>query len=190
MNQPTDPYLPEPTQPPAPRKRARLLLIIGAAVALLLLIIGGTVAFTLAAVGKDNIAAKPAAQSAWDREQQKRAAEEPAIEALPDPTEPAPVITPAVSDFTLKPKITDKQCFGSAGCNVEFKVDLTYGGSPLDSATTWLVTYEVTGIEDGPMIGSLELTGDTFTGDTEVVSMKSSKSKMTMKVTEVAKVGI
>jgi hypothetical protein len=183
-------YPPPPGQTiaAAPGKKRNPLWWILAGVAALAVVIGGTVAFTLAA--SSNI--EPArGLTAWEQEQQQ-AANEPSVtdEALPDPTTPAPSYTPTPSDIKLKPKVIDKECFGSAGCNVVFKVDLTYGGSALDEATTWLVTYEVTGVQDGPMIGSLELTGETFTASEEITQTKSSKSKITIKVTDVDKVGI
>jgi hypothetical protein len=55
---------------------------------------------------------------------------------------------------------------------------------------TWLVTYEITGDEDGPAIGTLELTGTMFTADEEDLSTRSSSTKIGIKVTDVTKVGV
>lgn len=175
---PAQPFAePAPPWVPPPGKRNRLWLVL-AGVAVLLVVIAGTVVFTLTLTG-DELKVGPTALAAPDLG-----------EVLPDPTPtPAAVVTPGIGDFELTPKITDKECFGSAGCNVSFRIDLVYSGQTLDDDTTWLVTYEVTGIEDGPMIGSLELTGSTFSAQTETVSTTSQKSKVSIKVTDVQKSG-
>ena len=46
---------------------------------------------------------------------------------------------------------------------------------------------EVGGVEDGPMVGSLELTGTTYEASEESASTTSSKKKITIKVTSVNK---
>lgn len=68
---------------------------------------------------------------------------------------------PVPADFTLTVITTEKKCFGSAGCSLQYDIELNYLGIPdLDVTDSWTVTYEVTGGEDGPQIGSLELDGD------------------------------
>lgn len=95
--------------------------------------------------------------------------------------------TPKPSDFALRVKTLDKQCFGSAGCNVVYRVELAYHGPTLDPDTTYEVTYEVRGPEDGAQVGTLEVTGTKYTEPDEVVASTSSAStKLTAKVTEVA----
>lgn len=123
----------------------------------------------------------------------QRAADPAAVDPVPiNETAPSPSsYTPKVKDFALTPKILDKECFGSAGCNVEVKVEVIYAGPALLSEDdTWLITYEVTGDEDGPVIGSLELTGDVYEVNDEFLSTKSSKTKVSIKVTDVEKVGL
>jgi hypothetical protein len=65
-----------------------------------------------------------------------------------------------------------------------------YNGPTLSDDDTWLVTYEISGVDDGPLIGSFEMTGDEYTVNEEDVQTKSSKSKVTVKVTSVEKVGL
>lgn len=169
--------------PPQPPRKNRLWLIL-AAVTGLFVVIAVTAGITVAAQrGSSPAASKTSGQSAWDREQQVGAA------TTPDPT-PAAAATPAASDLELTLKTTDKQCFGSAGCNLTVKVNLGYDGPTLSADDTWLVTYEIRGVEDGPLIGSFEMTGDQYTVNEESVSTKSSKSKVTVKVTSVEKVGL
>lgn len=102
-------------------------------------------------------------------------------------TTPAPTQTPKISNFEATPKIVEKKCFGSAGCHVTLRVDLAYDGLLLDPADSWLVIYEVRGVEDGPLVGNLTLTGRDYTSQEEFVSTTSSKSKISIKVTDVRK---
>ena len=61
----------------------------------------------------------------------------------------------------------------------------------LSEDDTWIVTYEVSGVEDGPQINTIEVTGDTYSHDeTELASTSSSSKKLTVKVTDVEKQGI
>src|SRR5437879_3831841 len=39
--------------------------------------------------------------------------------------------TPTPDDFTIGIKVLSKQCFGSAGCNIEFRIDPSYTGATL-----------------------------------------------------------
>ncbi|MET8832911.1 hypothetical protein ABZV78_03195 [Micromonospora sp. NPDC004540] len=94
--------------------------------------------------------------------------------------------TPAKSDFKLKVKILRKQCFGSAGCNVTYRIDVTYTGSGLDPSKTYEVTYQVKGAED-PIINTFEVTGDSASvQEEEMASTKRSGDKLTAAVTDVA----
>jgi hypothetical protein len=111
----------------------------------------------------------------------------PTTEAIAAPPEPAYTpYKPKPSDFELSAKITDKECFGSAGCNVTFRVDVAYNGiQTLDDDATWLVVYEIYGVEDAPQVGNFELTGTKISGTEETMSTASSKKKITLKVTSV-----
>lgn len=85
--------------------------------------------------------------------------------------------TPTPDDFELDVKILERQCFGSAGCNVTYRVELGYGGPTLDPDTTYDITYEVRGVEDGPAINTLTATGDQYEADAEEFAMTSSPSR-------------
>jgi hypothetical protein len=177
-------YIPAPQQQTPAPKKSRLPLILAAIVGLAV-VIAVTVGITVAAQhGSSPAASKTSGQSAWDKEQQAAAA------TTPDPTPPVVDNTPAASDLKLTLKTTDKQCFGSAGCNLTVKVNLGYNGPALSTDDTWQITYEIGGVTDGPLIGSFELTGDEYTVNEENVETKSSKSKVTVKVTSVEKVGL
>lgn len=179
-------YWPPTTSPapaPPPRRKPVLLWILGGA-ALLALVAVSLLGARL--LGQQAGTSEPTAQSqAQDVGTPLTTAAEPTTDA------PAPTVTPKASDFRLTAKITKKQCFGSAGCNVEFWVSMAYGGPDLDPDDTWIVTYEVSGVEDGPQINTIEVTGDTYSHDeTELASTTSSSKKLTVKVTDVEKQGI
>lgn len=173
----------------APKRKHRGLLILALAGGFVLLL--AVLGIGMAIGGMSGTpTAKPTAASAWDREQAAKAAAsnnapttEPAAESTGGPT-------PAIGDIALHPKITSKECFGSAGCFITLKVQAEYSGPLLNPDDTWLVTYEINGVEDGPQIGSFELTGTTYDMNEENVSTKSSRSKITIKTTSVEKVGL
>lgn len=104
-----------------------------------------------------------------------------------DPTEEPSASGPKKSDFKLKVKVTDKECFGSAGCLVDVKLKLEYSGdsSRLPEGTIDL-TYKVTGDEDGPVIGTIELeTPDgNYSAPEESLTTRSSSTKIRAKITD------
>lgn len=100
---------------------------------------------------------------------------------------PAPVATsPTVKDFKLAVKTLTKQCFGSAGCNVTFRILVTYNGPALDPGKSYEVLYEVRGGEDGPIANKLTVAGDESSVDEEeMVSTPKSSTKLVAVVTDV-----
>jgi hypothetical protein len=113
-------------------------------------------------------------------------------EPTEEPTqEPAPTeYTPKKSDWALKIKTTDKQCFGSAGCNVTVKITPQYAGASRDALPdegTIDITYKVTGDESGPITGTAtaQLADGTVDTPEESLSTRSSGTKITATVTDV-----
>jgi hypothetical protein len=80
----------------------------------------------------------------------------------PTPT-PTPVknSTPKPKDFRIGIKITKKQCFGSAGCNVTFHVKPVYVGTGELGNGPYEVTYKVIGDESGPLINTFTIDSGT-----------------------------
>lgn len=94
---------------------------------------------------------------------------------------------PLPADFTLKLTELSRQCFGSAGCNVTFTVELTKTNTAAvyDPAKSWRVTYTVTGTTD-PYSNYLTVTGDQYShNDTEMVQVKTAKAQLTATVNDV-----
>lgn len=96
---------------------------------------------------------------------------------------------PAPKDFTISIRVLGKACFGSAGCNITYRVEPTYrfAGS---AATTTPVTviYEVTGGESGPRIdnftyypdGSFDVPREDFISTkSSAVTLKAAATSVT-----------
>jgi hypothetical protein len=117
----------------------------------------------------------------------KTAAGQPTEAPTEQPTDEPAGFKPKKSDFKIGIKILKKQCFGSAGCNVTFRIKPDYVGSQkLPDTGTIEVTYRVSGAED-PIENTFEITGGQASYDKEEdASTTSSSAKLTVKVTDVS----
>lgn len=92
---------------------------------------------------------------------------------------------PDPDNFTLTPKILEKKCFGLAGCNVTFRVEVSYDGPKLDPTRTYELTYEVKGGED-QFIGTLTVTGTQYsTRDEQFIGTETEAAELKMVILEV-----
>lgn len=88
--------------------------------------------------------------------------------------------------LTVTLKTVSKQCFGSAGCNVEVKPELAVlDPSTVPDDASGTVTYEITGGDDGQVIDTIDLTGTQYTASPTVVSTSSSGVELKVKVTDI-----
>jgi hypothetical protein len=94
--------------------------------------------------------------------------------------------TPTADDFELTVRILSKRCFGSAGCNIDFRNEVAYTAfDELNPATTYELTYEVLGSED-PHINTMTLRGDRYTTDeTEFIGTDTADDELTAVVIDV-----
>jgi hypothetical protein len=108
-------------------------------------------------------------------------------EPSPEPSPEEAVIRLAPKDFEIELKTLEKQCFGSAGCNVTFRIDPIYvGSSPLPDTGTIEVIYEVRGGEDSPQINTFTISGGQAEYDAEEFASTTSESAvLTARATEV-----
>jgi hypothetical protein len=108
-------------------------------------------------------------------------------EVEPEPAPEPEYYEPTKRDFELTVKTLGKECFGSAGCNIEFRIEVTQDFTQqLDPLKTYEVTYEVRGTEDSPYINTLEVTGDEYyTDEYELAGTTTSGAKLTAVVTDV-----
>ena len=106
--------------------------------------------------------------------------------AAPPVAEPASAYdAPDPADWKITVKVLERKCFGSAGCNITYRIDPTCT-CDLDPSKTYRVTYEVRGVEDGPAVGNFTVTGDTASLESEEQGQTtSSKAKLTAKVTDI-----
>jgi hypothetical protein len=183
---PASPPLSQPPEPPAPKKR-RLWPILFAAIGLFVLI-ATIIGITLGAQSGTPRTSTPTGSSAED--QQRQLDETPAAEPTTEP--PAkPVLTAA--DVTLKVKITQQKCYGyDVGCSVTYRVTADWPDGIVSDGETYLVTYQVWPVENGPQVNSLTITDNTHyeaNGD-ENADTRSRVKSLKVKVTGVEKVGI
>lgn len=101
---------------------------------------------------------------------------------------PAAAFTKA--DIKLDVKTTSNQCYGSGvGCNVEYVIKPNADKAKLAaSGHAWLVTYEVSGVEDGPTTNSFTLQSDSSYESYEVSGFGSTASKSTKLVAKVTEI--
>lgn len=104
------------------------------------------------------------------------------------PAEPAVSEGAALAPRNIKLgiRVRSKACFGSAGCNVTVQIDPSYVGNQDVTAGSWEMTYEIRGVEDGPVIETMTLESGTFSfPEEQMVGTTSSSSPITAVVTEV-----
>lgn len=91
---------------------------------------------------------------------------------------------PVAEDFRIGTDVLEKQCFGSAGCNITFRISVQYVG-PNDPNSTE-VTYEVLGGTD-PLINTftIDANGDALVDSEEFISTPSADAELTAKATRV-----
>lgn len=95
-----------------------------------------------------------------------------------DETRPAAEPTPAAptaSDFAIKLKIKEQQCFGSAGCNVTVEPKLSIVGD-IPGEGTAEITFKVSGDESGALIETIEADLASGTYDSSEILMGTSSS--------------
>ncbi|WP_159769369.1 hypothetical protein [Streptomyces sp. HM190] len=184
---PAAPDSPPPTPPqtlePEPKpKNHTNAIIIGAAAAIIATIITTGIVVVQATNDDSKPAAASSASSAPDEDVAEPAAEES------EPTYAA--LTP--SDFTMELRTTERQCFGSAGCNVTVEPVLSYVGewNGVDPDAVYSITYEIRGDKSGPVIETAELSDETSLSYTPTsISTVSSSKKVSVKITDVVMQG-
>lgn len=169
---------PPATWTAAPQRKRRVWPWLSALAAVLAACGFGTVALVGAAGSPADDVTAPAAG---------RFTTNPQLTPDPDPSVggvPVPVTTVlTVKDVKLTAKITDRQCFGSAGCNVQYTIKAAVAKPVSES---YDVTYTVHGFDDGDQIGTLTLGADgTLEQDAfNAGSVKSAGTKLTVKITD------
>jgi PBP1b-binding outer membrane lipoprotein LpoB len=103
------------------------------------------------------------------------------------PTTPAPQYNdaPTAADFGISARITENQCFDTAGASIQYSPVLAYKGVlPLDPSTTFQVTY-VEQIPNGAT-HTVEVTGGKYSSDSQLVDTDNCPQTVALAVTAVA----
>lgn len=105
--------------------------------------------------------------------------------AAPAAESKAPAITygvPVAADFEISLKILEKECFGSAGCNVKYRVVLKQSSAKMiDPSKTYEISYALKGTDD-PVIGTLTISDGNY-GVIEGRTGTPNKKDPTIKIT-------
>jgi hypothetical protein len=175
------PDVPPPSPPtPAPKKNRTNAIIIGSAAAVIATIIT-TGIVVVQSIGSDS---KPKAAV-----ESSAPADDDGVTTAADEPEPEPTYAEVDADsFSIKLRTTERQCFGSAGCNVTVEPSLTYEGlEDLDPDAVYEITYEIRGDESGPVIETAELSDETtLSYQPTMISTVSSGTKVSVKITDVS----
>lgn len=168
--------MPAPAPQTQPRKRLSAPVIVLIVVGAMVLLCGGA-GVVLVALAPD------ALRNATSTEGQPLTR---TSTAAPAPAPKETFHTPEPAEFALTVKTLEKKCFGSAGCSIQYRIEVAYNGAPLDPSKTWELVYEVKGGED-PQINTLVVTATGYRAeDRESISTKSSKDELTATVVSVA----
>jgi hypothetical protein len=155
---PPDPVAP-PTPPMAPRTWKTWHLVTAAVVALVL-----GIGLGAASASSDDQGDSPKSTNA------AAGADSSTTTTEQETTTSLGRYTPAPADFTLTVVTTEQSCFGSAGCNVTYQIDVAYHGPrPLEPSDEWLLIYEVRGGED-LKVGNITVRGDGYSRDEDMIS--------------------
>ncbi|MFF8634560.1 hypothetical protein ACF052_10225 [Streptomyces pilosus] len=171
---------PMPDFPPASKKPRTNAVIIGAAAAVIAAIV-----MTGIVVVQTTDGGTPAV-TASESSNPKADVADPAA-GQPEPT----YDEVDVDSFTIELRTTERQCFGSAGCNVTVEPKLTYVGvsESIDPDAVYEITYEIRGDESGTVIETAELSDRTSLNYTPTsISTASSATKVSVEITEVVAV--
>ena len=172
---------PWPTETPVPPKKRRTnAVIIGSAAAVIAAIITTGVVVAGATKGSTNDDDKPTSDATT-------ASSVPDVDLVNPATEPTYSQVDADS-FSIDLRTTQRQCFGTAGCNVTVEPELSYLGSStdLDPDAVYEITYEIHGDESGPVIQTAELTDQTsLSYRPSLISTDSASTELSVDITDV-----
>ncbi|MEV6286796.1 hypothetical protein [Kribbella sp. NPDC051770] len=176
---------PIPLQPiveqPHEKPRRSIRRIVGLGVAGAALFVAGGLTVALTGIGDTTDRATTS-----DSRPAAAASTAPTIAETSETTPEPAYAVPTKADFKLTAKILGKQCFGSAGCNLTYRIMVAYSGEAPDPAVTYEVVYVVQGGDDGPVTNTLKVTGDQSSVDEEEsISTANKAKKLTVVVSEV-----
>lgn len=194
MSQPYNPQQPYPgptPPPPAPKRKRFGFLALGVAVAATFAVgsctgaLGASAGKATTAVPGSTVTVTAPAPTVTVTEGATPAEKPKATEA----PEPEKTVEPSAEDWKITIKVLKKTCFGSAGCNVQYRIKPEFVGdrSSYPDSGTVEITYEVN-TEDGPAVNTFEvdLSSDKATfPEKEFGQTSSENTKLKGKITDV-----
>lgn len=99
--------------------------------------------------------------------------------------EPSSAFEYTADMFSMTLKVTAKQCFGSAGCNVSVEPVLSADTTTIPDDASGTLTYEIRGDESGPITVTTDLNGTQYSQQQSDLSTSSGSKKITVKITDV-----
>jgi hypothetical protein len=93
-------------------------------------------------------------------------------------------VLPTPEQFKLDVVIVEKDCFGSAGCNVMYDIDPTYTGPESLQGTSFTVVYQIDG-GDEPQTGNFTVTNGKTSGHRDLIDTPSASSTLAAVATKV-----
>ncbi|WP_460063186.1 hypothetical protein [Streptomyces sp. YKOK-I1] len=179
---PPAPDLPPPLTPEQsapPRKSRTNLVVIGSAAAVIAAVVATGIVVVQSRDDSAPAAAGPPGEGAVTTAAQ-----------TPAPTASYEELT--ADSFTIDLKTTQRQCFGSVGCNVTVEPHLTYLGDTedIDPDAVYEITYRIHGDESGPVIQTAKLSDRTSLNYTPShISTASASTKVSVEITDVTSRG-
>src|SRR5699024_4996654 len=153
---PPPPPAPEETAPDSsPRRTSKMWValvvafLIGGAVGLLI----GTSQSSDGSSSSDEVVAEGDASADDDDSAEPASAKvtttEPATTTTEATTTTRPPYEPKPDDFEIEIVETSRKCFGTAGCSIEFEIDVDYVGDRMfEASSRYQVVYEIEGGDD------------------------------------------
>jgi hypothetical protein len=92
---------------------------------------------------------------------------------------------PQPADLKLDVQVIEQHCFGSAGCNVTFRLALTYSGDTIyEGEGPYTVVYSLSGTSD-PFVGRITLLSQYEFSSSEELVQTPPGATLTATVTQV-----
>jgi hypothetical protein len=100
------------------------------------------------------------------------------------PTTTTEAALPQPSDFTLNVIELSRDCFGSAGCNITYRINPVHTGSGSLDGQSFTLIYQVEG-GDNPKTGNIKVVNGKFNTEQDFISTSSSSAQITATVTQI-----
>jgi hypothetical protein len=159
QTEPVEPFVVAPPPPKAPPSKTPLWIVLG--------VVGGLIVGFIVGVA---VSSDTDSQTASSTTKPGQVSSNTSRSTVPSTTTTAASYTPVPTDFQIGIVETERACFGTAGCSIEYRIDVTYiGVQAMKPGSSYTVMYDVLGGDD-PKTDNFEITGSQFTSSTARIS--------------------